>query len=37
MNCESTLVDIEIIQRLEWKSLEKVEAQKKRILLVLDD
>ena len=37
MNCESTHVDIEFIQGLEWKSLEKVEAQKKRILLVVDD
>ena len=37
MNCESTHVDIEFLQGLEWKSLEKVEAQKKRILLVLDD
>ena len=37
MNCESTHVDIEFIQGLEWKSLEIVEAQKKRILLVLDD
>ena len=37
MNCESTHVDIEFIQGLEWKSLEKAEAQKKRILLVLDD
>ena len=32
MNCESTHVDIEFIQGLEWKSLEKVEAQKERIL-----
>ena len=37
MNCESTHVDIEFFQGLEWKSLEKAEAQKKRILLVLDD
>ena len=37
MNCESTNVDIEFIQGLEWKSMEKAEAQKKRILLVLDD
>ena len=37
MNCESTHVDIEFFQGLEWKSLEKAEAQKKRILLVLDN
>ena len=37
INCESAHVEIEIIQGLEWKSLEKAEAQKKRILLVLDD
>ena len=28
INCESTLVDIEFTQGLEWKSLEKAEAQK---------
>ena len=37
MNCESTHVDIEFIQGLEWKSLEKADVQKKRILLVVDD
>ena len=37
MNCESTHVDIEFIQGLEWNSLENIEALKKRILLVLDD
>ena len=37
MNCESTHVDIEFIQGLEWKSLEKVEVQKKQILLAVDD
>ena len=37
MNCESTHVDIEFVQGLEWKSLAKAEAQKKGILLVLDD
>ena len=37
MNCEFKYVDIEFIQRIEWKSLEKAEAQKKRILLILDD
>ena len=36
-NCESTYVDIEFFKGLEWKSLEKAEAQKKLILLVLDD
>ena len=37
MNCESTNVDIDFVQGLEWKSLEKAETQKNRILLVLDD
>ena len=37
MNCECTHVDIEFIKGLEWKSLEKAEAQKRRILLALDD
>ena len=36
-NCESTQVDIEFTQALEWKSLEKTEVQKKRILFVLVD
>ena len=34
---ESTHVDIDFIQGLEWKSLEKAEARKKRILLGLGD
>ena len=37
MTCESTHVDIEFILGLESKSFEKVEAQKKRILIVLAD
>ena len=37
MNCESTHVDIEFNQGVEWKSLENAEARKKRIWLVLDD
>ena len=37
MDCQSNHVDIEFIQGLEWNFLQKAEAQKKRILLVLDD
>ena len=37
MDCQSKHVDIEFIQGLEWNFLQKTEAQKKRILLVLDD
>ena len=37
MDCQSKHVDIEFIQGLEWNFLRKAEAQKKRILLVLDD
>ena len=37
MDCQSKHVDIEFIQGLEWNFLQKAEAQKKRILLVLDD
>jgi len=36
-DCQSKHVDIEFIQGLEWNFLQKAEAQKKRILLVLDD
>ena len=37
MDCQSKHVDIEFIQGLEWNFLQKAQAQKKRILLVLDD
>ena len=37
MDCQSKYVVIEFIQGLEWNFLQKTEAQKKRILLVLDD
>ena len=37
MDCQSKHVDIEFIKGLEWNFLQKAEAQKKRILLVLDD
>ena len=37
MGRESTHVDIEFIQGLEWNSLEKAGAQNKRNLIVLDD
>ena len=37
MDCQSKRVDIEFIQGIEWNFLQKAEAQKKRILLVLDD
>ena len=37
MDCRSKHVDIEFIQGLEWNFLQKAEAQRKRILLGLDD
>ena len=37
MDFQSKHVDIEFIQGLEWNFLQKFEAQKKKILLVLDD
>ena len=37
MDCQSKHVDIDFIQGLEWNFLQKAEALKKRILLVLDD
>ena len=36
-DCEIKQVEIEFVHGLEWNYLEKAEAQKKRILLVLDD
>ena len=36
-DCELEHVDIEFVHGLEWNYLQKAEAQKKRILLVLDD
>ena len=37
MVCESTHIDIEFRQGLEWKFMEEAEVQKIWILLVLDD
>ena len=37
MDCEFKHVDIEFVHGLEWNYLQKAEAQKKRILLLLDD
>ena len=37
MDCQSKDVDNEFIHGLEWNFLEKAEAQKERLLLVLDD
>ena len=37
MDCEFKHVDIELVHGLEFNTLQKAEAQKKRILLVLDD
>ena len=37
MDCQSKHVDNDFIQGLEWNFLQRAEAQKKRILLVLDD
>ena len=37
MDCEFKHVDIEFVHGLEWNYQQKGEAQKKRILLVLDD
>ena len=37
MDCEFTLADFEFVHGLEWNYLQKTEAKKKRILLVMDD
>ena len=37
MECQSKHVNIEFIQDIEWNFLQKADAQRKRILLVLDD